>query len=193
LSRILWILYEDQLSGAPKGYGPHALVTQCLADRRGLERRKLEAVLRSRPLKGNGNVLRDSKQNFRRLSASGPVFAVYDDDKIRELLKLPHQACKAQVTACLQKDCEAPEALVIVLLERNIETVIETIFKIEPGIHKSDVRESATQKKNLNDRDMVLHAAAAPDKRRMRDDLLNQMPSLRRLVEKLDAALGHLA
>ena len=187
------ILYEDQLDGDLRGYGPHALVTQCLADRRGFERWVLKPRLDSLPRKGNGNVLRDCRQNFRRLSSRGPVFAVYDDDKIRELIKLPHQACKTQVTAYLRKDCAAAESLVIVLLERNLETVIETIFAIEPNIRPEEVRVRAIEQKNLTDRDTIFKAAAAPDKRRLRDDLLERMPSLRRLVEKIDEALGPLA
>ncbi|MBI5496118.1 MAG: hypothetical protein HY904_13930 [Deltaproteobacteria bacterium] len=57
--KLVTILYEDQLvkGGAPKGYGPHALIRALAEDALGKRPFALNANLRPMPLHGNEPVM----------------------------------------------------------------------------------------------------------------------------------------
>lgn len=181
------ILYEDQVEGKVPAYGPHALVKQCLCDRLSLQPWDLKS-LDPVPKKGNGNVWKDCQRNLKRLAGDGrTVFAVYDSDRIRELVKLPPSACKALVISRLKAGCEPADKLVVILLERNIESVIQAICALDPSVASPVEQANALHRKDLTARDAILRAAAAPTplRRALREQVLDQVPSLRRLIDKL--------
>jgi hypothetical protein len=189
------ILYEDQVEGKVTAYGPHALVKQCLCDRLSLAPWDIKG-LDPLPKKGNGNVWKDCQRNLKRLANDGrTVFAVYDSDRIRDLVKLPPSACKALVISRLKEGCEPADKLVVILLERNIETVIQVICALDPSVASPEEQANALHRKDLTARDTILRAAAAPTppRRVLREQVLAQVPSLRRLIDKLMATCAPAA
>jgi hypothetical protein len=130
------------------------------------------------PKNGNGNVLNACRRDADLLGRHGvSVLAVFDHDKVRELLGLPPTACKEDVVTAIQSRCAGTVS--IVLLEENVETVISAIGACCEGV--SDRLDRAIQDKDLNERDALLHVAAAavPE---VRECILERVPSLRRLV-----------
>ena len=181
------ILYEDQVEGKVTEYGPLALVKQCVCDRLNLQPWEITGI-DPLPKKGNGNVRKDCKQNLKRLAADGrTVFAVYDSDKICEFVKLPPTACKTLVLKRLKEGCEPSDKLVVILLERNLESVLQAICEIDRSIVSAEEQAYALERKNLVARDAILRAAAAPTppRRDLREQILARVPSLRRLVDKI--------
>ena len=164
------ILYEDQAADGPvREYGPHRLVTQCVSDRLGVDHWTLKHV-EGVPKKGAGNIRRHCQRDPPPLGKDGRVqFAVYDEDKIREQVKLPFQACKGEVKQKLRGECPWGDRLVIVLLEKNIETVVSAICECAPSYAiAEETRVRAIRHKDLNARDIILKMAAKPLELQMR-------------------------
>lgn len=179
---IVTVLWEDQRGGQIKGFGPHALLVACVADSLGLVPNRLKGLIESHPKKGNGNVIVALRRDLERLANSGPVVAVFDRDKIPELVNL-HQP----VADCRRITKErirnlAPGNYEVVFLERNIETLIEAVCRV--------LGESAPeQKPRPDERDRILGRAvwASPDvRRRIRDEC----PSFSRLVDVMARYIG---
>jgi hypothetical protein len=185
--RPVTILYEDQaLEGEVKNYGPHMLVRQLVCDRLSVnywELKQLEGV----PKKGASKLRAECCSIRPKFGRDGRfVFAVYDADKVREQVKLPTTACKPQVKRVLQGESPLGDKLIVVLLEINMETVIEAIFACDPTI-PPEQRTDAVRRKSLNARDILLKRAALPtaEGRRLRDCVIEAVPSLDYLVRKL--------
>jgi len=192
MMRKISILYEDSAAnGGVHNYGPHVLVQQCVGDRLGKSHWELKDSLAAMPKNGVSNVRVECRRIASRIARGGGlVVAVYDADKIRREIVRPATACKVEVKEVLKKECSWPDQLCIVLLERNIETVVEAVRTCEPTLVPEDIWVQAIKRKNLNARDIVLTHAASPPKRALRDQVLAIVPSLGYLVHKLVVALS---
>lgn len=189
--RPVMILYEDKSAdGSLKEYGPHLLVRQCVADALGVDWWMLKHLV-GNPRGGSGNVRNDCRRSPPQIGRDGRlVVAVYDDDRIRREVQLPANACKAQVKSLLREECAWNERLIIVFLEKNIETVIDAIRGCAPTLVDDETWKLALERKNRNARDAVLGFAANPSQSMLREQLLQRVPSLAYLIHKLAAVLS---
>ncbi|WP_434043669.1 MULTISPECIES: hypothetical protein [Sorangium] len=180
------VLYEDQ-RGSRQGFGLHALVKACVfdiinGDRAWLER---DALGDHRPLKGAGNLLRTCREDIDLIAADGRrVFAVFDDDKIRVLLRLPSRASDARVEQEIRKGCRTPDRLVVALLKQNTESVLAAAGECDVSISSERI-ERALRNKDLLERDAIFFDLARERSRPARDCVLRKVPSLKKLVELL--------
>jgi hypothetical protein len=110
---------------------------------------------------------------------------VYDADKVRELIKLPFNACKTQVRGKLLEECPWGDRLRVVFLERNLETVLDALRGCDRSISSEEQWAKAIDRKDLGARDIILKAAAAPPARALRECVLREVPSLAYLVQNL--------
>lgn len=191
MTRPVTILYEDSAAdGALKDYGPHLLVRQCVGDLLGKspwELKQLEGL----PKNGASKIRNECRRFPPQIGRDGRVVvAVYDADKIHRETRLPAAACKGQIKEALRVGCSWQERLVVVLLERNIESVVEAVRACAPAIVADEVWGQAVDRKNLNARDVVLRRAASPPERALRECVLQRVPSLAYLVHKLVVALS---
>jgi len=186
------ILYEDEREPNAKGYGPHALIKQYLADRMGVDPWTIsDEELLGIPKRGNGNVRKACQKDLAKLAASGgTVVAVYDADQAHVLAQLPSGACKSQLIRGLKDGCDPEEKLVVVLLHRNLETVLTTLRACVPSLVIDATWDKAIQGKKLSERDQILVAASKPTEatRAIRGKLCEQMPSLAYLIDKIERA-----
>ncbi|MCX6359345.1 MAG: hypothetical protein NT029_06055 [Armatimonadetes bacterium] len=179
--RIFTVFYEDQLGIAVKDFGPHTLLLQCLADRTGGAYFDLGREVVAVPKKGNNKLLACLRgEDCRRAIHRGPACAVFDEDKVRKMLALPATACKSAALAALREGAEEP--LAIILLERNVETLVRACLEAlcepaPPDLHKHEVRDRALNR---------LACGGSPDQRRR---VLVACPSFARLVNAVAAAL----
>jgi len=125
------ILWEDQRGVQTKSFGPHELLIACVADElvmpRGhlwvRARDALQRIILSQPKKGIGNV-RVSLQRDVGLLDDGPVFAVVDRDKVRDLWKEgPPPDCMSGIADRFRQ--EAPGNYDLVFLVQNVESLVE--------------------------------------------------------------------
>ncbi|MDD5307214.1 MAG: hypothetical protein PHU25_07825 [Deltaproteobacteria bacterium] len=183
--RGIVVLYEDRRGPNLKQFGLHELLVSCVADVLGQNCWSIAKRLNGRPLKNNNQVLawcRSPKIDL--LTRAGEmVIALYDADRASELCKLPGASCKTVVRSALNPDGLPTASLVIVLLERNTETVIEALKRAGLNITDEDIR-LAIDRKNLEARDRVLNKAAHGDYRAVRDKLRLDVPSFDYLVQK---------
>jgi len=198
MMRPITILYEDSAAdGQVKEYGPHLLVRQCVADRLGKSSWELK-TLEGIPRNGASNIVKDCRKIPPQFGRDGRlVAAVYDFDKIRhEVNKIHHDvklapgACRSQIKAALGSGCAWREQLVIVLLDRNLETVLEAVCACAPTMISAELRRLAIERKQRNERDLVLKKIISPNDRAIREAVLERVPSLGYLVDKLVAALA---
>jgi hypothetical protein len=173
---IVWLLWEDQSGSAPKGFGPHSLLLNCLSDDLGEERWKLEASVRSSARKGNNKLLNSLKQDLERLRDDGFVVAVFDRDKAHLLRGKAHETARCRSALLATIKSEAPGDYQVILLEDNAETLVQACLLA--------LGESAPEKKPTRDeRDGYLRAVAGrPD---LRTKVRNEIPSFDRLVLKV--------
>lgn len=158
--RRIYVLYEDR-RGPVAQFGPHELLVSAVADDLGEDRAKVKDVIHAMPKKGDSNLLKACTQEVTRIGAGGePVVAVFDDDRVRRLLKLPHETPKRAVAAQILADSSGKAQLIIRLLHANTESLVDACatclgYKEAP-------------KKHPDARDKVLNAAAwdTPDLRR---------------------------
>jgi hypothetical protein len=187
------ILYEDsRAGGSKKNFGPHALVKQCLCDRLGVDPWTLpEGDLQANPRGGKEEVLKTCREDLADLVARRElVIAVYDSDHARELVpEVPPEACRRVLAEALKTGCDPAGKLSITLLERNVETVLDALRALEPSLATAEEWEKAIRHKKPMQRDEILARAAkpAPPSRMLRERLLQKVPSLAYLVDKLAA------
>ncbi len=124
------MLYEDQLApdSPPRAFGPHVLVLACVADRLGHPRERLEPHVDAYACKGIGRLLAKCREPIL-ADRHAIVIAVCDDDRVREHLKLPASACKAQVRGAVASGGQI-QRLQTVLLIRNLETVLGAVHDV---------------------------------------------------------------
>jgi hypothetical protein len=182
------ILYEDQ-RGPTKDFGLHKLVEACVFDVIHGERHLLGRALEGRPMKGDSQLLKSCREDVADISPGGhPVFAVFDNDKVRRLLKLPREADEETVVQAIKKGATAPDQLAIVLIEKNMESVVEAAGACDPSLG-AGILDDALRKKNLAARDIVLKEPAKGGKRSVRDCILDKVPSLKRLIDQCASCL----
>lgn len=195
MRRVL-VLYEDrQAQGALTEYGPHALIKQCVCDQLDVKPWELKLLI-GNPMAGNGNVRKECILTSPKLSRDGGlVFAVYDSDRIRDLVGMSFTACKREVRELLLKECPWRDRLRVIFLEKNLETVLRAICECDPSIASEQQRAKAIDRKELSARDIILTGAATPSPRSrdLRDCVLDKVPSLRYLVQKLADACATLS
>lgn len=180
--RLVTVLYEDAPDGPPRNFGPHALLLACIEDRTGEDRYALRDRVEPVPKKSNGNVKRALENDAERLHAAGPVVAVLDDDRVKELYSLPPAALRCEVLAAIAKT--ASVSTTVVLLEANMETLVAATAAFCGDTPPS-------KKPTPRERDRILHKGAAAEKG-VRDRILARVPTFRRLVEKVEEKLKEL-
>lgn len=189
--RSVVVLYEDRLGRNVKQFGLHELLVSCVADRIGADRLNLGSSLRGLPLKSNTKVHAKCQRELDLLSRRGEiVIAVYDSDAAHRIADVPPESCRPDITNGLAEGCEPKDRLRVVLLDKNLETVVEKLK--ESGLRVSDreIRQ-AVEEKNLATRDIVLNRAAYGDFKEIRQKLVAGMPSFGYLVAKVaDACSG---
>lgn len=184
--RSITVLYEDSAAdGLVKDYGPHVLVCRCVGDRLNKELWELHQI-EGVPKKGATKLRNECRRMPPQVGRDGRrVVAVYDSDRIHNDVKLPATACMTQVKEILQAECAFRDRLIVVFLERNIETVVEAVCRCTPV--EEDLRRRAVDRKDRNARDIVLKKASTAE---IRSCVLRAVPSLSYLVDKLCAELS---
>lgn len=189
------ILYEDQ-RGPQKQFGLHNLVVACVSDDLGADvyALKLDQKLSGRPMKGVSKLLASCRQDVRRLGPQGqPVFALIDNDAIREQMKhegLSPSADEAAVIRAIKapERCKAPDQLEVLLLVENTETILAAAAECDPEIAAVAVEQA--RRKDTNARDKILNHVAWGLGRAVRDCVRSRVPALARLVERLSALVA---
>jgi hypothetical protein len=148
------------------------------------DRHRVEAQLEDgRPLKGVHNVLRAVREDIDLIAADGrSVIAVIDEDAIRGQLKLPASADENRVIQAILSGSRVPERVFVVLLHRNMESVLEAAAVCDPTID-ADRLDRAVHQKDLLERDALLVALSRERGRPARECILGRMPSLKKLVD----------
>lgn len=183
-ARIL-VLYEDKLStSSPKNFGPHLLVLACTAERLHRSRESIAHIIDGHPRKGIGDLLKKCQEPAL-LDRYARILAVCDDDRVREHLSLPANACKTQVRQTVAARSAGLHQLRTVLLARNLETLLD-------AVHHVLGRGPLTNKPTPLERDRLLSHivfAGTPDQRRT---VLDRVPSLAYLVAALARSIVEL-
>lgn len=125
---IVTVLWEDQRGVSSKGFGPHELLLSAVAKELNTERHKIARAVAPVPKKGNGNVLQALKHDLSRLTNSGPVVAVFDWDKLRDLFKkpgTPAPECKRGLADLIRAEAAIPQGATaeLVFLIENVESL----------------------------------------------------------------------
>jgi hypothetical protein len=180
------VLYEDQ-RGPRQGFGLHALVKSCVSDAlAGQPRHLIEKALSDyRPLKGYANLLKACREELDLIASDGcPVVAVFDNDQIRHLLKLPQKAPDERVIQEIRKGGSKSDRLFVLLLKQNMESVLHAAHECDPSIDPHRI-ELATARKDLLERDAILASLTSERLRAVRDCIRQKLPSFQMLVELL--------
>ena len=178
--RLITVLYEDRHAKGEKNYGPHMLLLACVADRTGGSRYALRDQVASIALSGDGNVKRRLRDDGASLGATGPLVAMFDNDKVRSRYPVRTGACKRELLDAVQ--AEAKGSPVIVLLEQNMEDLLAACCAALK-------RATLSAKPKPMQRDSILQAAAADGQGAARAAILAAMPSFKRLVDVVHALL----
>jgi hypothetical protein len=118
------------------------------------------------------------------IAADGrPVVAVFDNDRIRRLLKLPATATDTRVLQEILKGTTS-DRLHVILLNRNMESVIKAAHECDPSIGQERV-ELALKKKDRLERDAILTRLTGPQFRSVRDCIRDKLPSFQALIDLL--------
>jgi hypothetical protein len=189
VSEVL-VLYED--SRAARGvFGPHEFFLGCVADDRVTSVHALARRASSCPLRGISKLLAALKQldGFDNLvEGGGPILAVVDEDRVREHIPESTAWSAVQVAQHLVATSSDPSRLMVVLLERNLESLIEAIRQC--GERELELIEAALRKE-LNGRDTLLGKVGHdPGRRLIRDCVRRTMPSVESVVVRLRSALS---
>jgi hypothetical protein len=180
------VLWEDSRGVETKGFGPHELLLACVADKIGRERRDVAALVKSVAKKGVGNVIKALKTDLAKLRSAGPVFAVIDRDKAREIWKpapLPAD-CMSAIRTRIATDVGGSE-YELVFLVQNMESLIH-------ACGEGSLMKPQTLKPNPDQRDRILGRAAWEASPAVRLKLLLTCGSFGRLVDRVGAVLSNL-
>lgn len=177
---IITVLWEDQLGGQAKAFGPHELLIACLEDRTGQTKTALKRLVVSVPLKGNGNVRRALQRNLGKLVQNGPVVSVLDRDKAQDLWSPKAPNCFGGLRSALRQD--APGEYDVVFLVDNIESIVAACCHSlgEPV---------PTTKPAPNHRDRII-GKVVWGPLSTRQGVCNAVPSFERLVQRVADRLG---
>jgi hypothetical protein len=91
----------------------------------------------------------------------------------------------------LKHGCACADHLDVVLLERNLESVLSALKDVAPALEVEEVWRRAIDDKKHDARDLLFTAAAKPSMsmRPVRDALLARHPSFARLIGRIARAL----
>lgn len=106
-----------------------------------------------------------------------------DGDRIASFMNLSRNAADPEVIAKIKEKCPSPDRLSVVVIRKNIESLIEAARECRAGISEEQVKK-AVEKKDLEERDIVFHQLAKPDRRDLRDCILRKVPSFRAAVDE---------
>lgn len=198
---MVWVLYEDSLvaGGKPSNYGPHVLVAQCVAERLAslagradayAGRRLIQAGLSANPRRGATKLRDEVFDQLDRLARGGRrMVAVYDRDRIHEVVAVKRPACTGDIVAALTPPAADPDALATVVLDAKLESILDALRAC--GMPSTLPWSDASRKARgaLQARDRIMHNAAQPQHRAARDCLMQRMPSFEYLVCKVASAV----
>jgi hypothetical protein len=180
---IITVLWEDQRGAEAKGFGPHELMLSCVADELNCARDTLKDLIKSHPKKGNANVRAAIQRDIVRLADTGPVFAVVDRDKIRQLWKAPNRPADCMSSVGQQFRQDAPGDYDLVFLVDNVESLIKAACAAFGDSYPDS-------KPGPDLRDRLLGRAAWAPSQSPRSAIRTQCPSFNRLVGRLSAHVG---
>lgn len=182
------VLYEDS-RGAKGTFGPHEFFLGCVADLTGLNIHALKPRVCACPVNGVSKLLdhlRDLDELSHLAPHGAPILAILDEDRLRDHAPIADMT-STDAAAKLAADSSAPTRLQVVLLERNLESVVAA-FK-ECGERETQLIAEAL-KKRLNERDKLFskvgHDAARGS---IRDCVRQAMPCVEKIVKHISAAV----
>lgn len=187
MTLLATILYEDSSSTHARGFGLHRLVVRCVHDRKQGDLGLLLRAFADRPMKSNTKVRTACREERLLLTRTGAsLVALYDDDRVRELLHKPKAACKQEVRQALLQECGDDPKLRVVLLVKNTESVLATLEQsgLMMTFARTDFHEAIARKSVLK-RDEIFHRAADADMLKVREHLCQHLPSFEYLIAKL--------
>lgn len=184
----LLVLYEDS-RGAKGKFGPHEFFLRCVEDSTGTSFYVLRNKVRDCPVNGVSKLLAHLRDldELNYLAPRGTrILAILDEDRVREHAPLAGMSA-TDAAAKLVAESSAPSRLSVILLERNLESIVEALDKC--GEREKQLIAGA-MKKRLNDRDSLFgkvgHDAA---RKGIRDCVRHRMPCVEKIVELMGAAV----
>jgi hypothetical protein len=196
------ILYEDEAGdGALRDFGPHELLLALIADETGRRIDDLKREVDAHPAKGASKLLVKCAEEVGDNISSDchPVVAIFDVDRVRGLRHrhhlrdgIPKRSTDAGIAAILEALCPKRDKLRVVLLNRNVESILRAISEVWPddrSTHEPQY-ERAIRHKSRNDRDLILHRfAEAPGARELRRTVMGRVSGLAALRDAVIAGL----
>lgn len=184
---IVTVLWEDSRGQAVRGFAAHDLLLNCLADElawpvHSPEWQVLRNKVASIPRKGAGNVFKTLKSEASALANSGPLLAVFDRDRVRDLWspELRPPDCMSGIKARIA--AEVPGTFESVFLVQNMESVVGACCVATGGVPPPG-------KPGPDERDRLISRAAYADEC-TRAAVRSQVPSFDRVVLRVRRALA---
>lgn len=183
------VLYEDS-RGAKGTFGPHDFFLGCVADLTGLDIHALKPRVCACPVNGVSKLLdhlRDLDELSHLAPHGAPILAILDEDRVRAHAPLAGMSSAAAASKLVAGSSD-PARLKVVLLERNLESVVNAFDQC--GEWEKQLIAKALEKR-LNERDTLFsrvgHDAA---RRNIRDCVRHNMPSVEQIVQAIGDAVA---
>jgi hypothetical protein len=184
------ILYEDSAGTNVKQFGPHSLLVACVADQKRTDFWTVNKRLIAEPKNGVNKLLDALREDMNRYARGGGwVFALIDRDDVHDHLepKLAPNACRTSIIERIKR-CPSADRLDVVLLEKNLETILQSLRELQPELAGPENWNRAISQKDINERDRILNNVALNSARgTLRAELLARVPSFARLVSRVAA------
>jgi hypothetical protein len=162
-----------------------------VADEIGADFFSVAKQVKALPLKGVTNVLcaiKDLDRLSKLRPGGAPVVAVLDSDRIRDHAEARDKTLP-EIEEMIRRSCAQTGLLTVVLLEKNVETLIAAARDCDQGVTLSRDMVDAALAKDLNQRDILLAKVAHDVHRRtIRDCIRGKVPSFGRAVAAVVAA-----
>ena len=176
------ILYEDK-RGPVREFGLHRFLTQCVFDVMNGHFYAISNMLQSHECNGDSKLLEKCRNEADLISSNRcPVIAVFDNDRIRRLLKLNSRASDQQVINAILANKTNTTPVCVALLKENTESVLQAIANCWSG-HNPEVMRKAIEKKDRISRDIVFREVSKSQLQAVRICVLTANPSLKALVD----------
>lgn len=183
------VMYEDQrVSGKP--FSMHDFIMRCAYDASNVPDEmlyKIEGRIDGRAMKGNSKLLQAMHRDVHHIAADGrAVFAIFDNDRVRELLDLPKNATEEQVESAIRAKCPGQrETVHITLLRENTESILEAAKECDVDARHDQTTFDRALRKEPAARDVIFTNLSKVAERTIRDCILGKLPSLRSLIERI--------